>query len=156
MTLSKKVVFFWKLYIFFFENKPTYHVQKLCHTYEWVTSHTCEWVMCVCHMCVTRVWRDSFICVWRDSFICVWRVCDVTHSYRHVTHMNEWWHTHEWVMSHIWMCDVTHSWMSHVTPMNASYRTYKRLMSHIHTNSSKPATLLCTISTTFTTHMATR
>ena len=42
---------------------------------------------------------------------------------RHVTHMNESCHTHEWVLSHVWM--------SHVTHLNKSCHTYESGMSHI-------------------------
>ena len=75
----------------------------------------------------------------------------------HVTHMNESWHTYEWVMSHIRMSHVTpwiihahnrvvncvanlsnesrhtykwvmaHTWMSHVTPTNESRQTANRV-----------------------------
>ena len=41
----------------------------------------------------------------------------------HVTHMNKSCHTHEHVMSHIWM--------SHVTHMNESCHTYEWVMAHI-------------------------
>jgi len=41
----------------------------------------------------------------------------------HGTHMNESWHTYEWVMAHIWM--------SHGTHMNESCHTYEWVMEHI-------------------------
>ena len=41
----------------------------------------------------------------------------------HGTHMNESWHTCEWVMSHIWMTHVTH--------MNESWHTYEWVMALI-------------------------
>ena len=56
----------------------------------------------------------------------------------HVTHMNESWHTYEWVMSHIWTSHVTNSacGLNHsivvVTPLH-SHHTYERVMSHIWT-----------------------
>jgi len=51
-------------------------------------------------------------------------------------------HTHEWVMSHIWLSHVTHTqispiatmshtWMSHVTHMRESCHIYTWVMSHI-------------------------
>jgi len=57
---------------------------------------------------------------------------------RHVTHMNESCHTHEWVTSHMWMRHVTlmnearhthewgmsHTWMRHVTHMNEACHTH--------------------------------
>ena len=66
----------------------------------------------------------------------------------HVTHMNESCHTHEWVMSHIWMSHVTHmneschthewvmshTWMSHVTHINESCHTHEWVMSHTWMN----------------------
>jgi len=74
----------------------------------------------------------------------------------HVTHMNESFHTYEWVMSHIWMSHVTHMneswhtyewvmshiWMSHGAHLNELCHTYEWVMSHIrmshvtHTNAS--------------------
>ena len=56
---------------------------------------------------------------------------------RHVTHINESWHTYEWVMSHTWTSPTTHEWvMSHIwmrhnTLMNESCHTYEWVMSHI-------------------------
>jgi len=41
----------------------------------------------------------------------------------HGTHVNESWHTYEWVMAHIWT--------SHGAHMNVSWRTYQRVMAHI-------------------------
>ena len=96
----------------------------------------------ICDVTYSRVWHDSFTCVtwrirmcdmthsyvWHDSCMCaIWLIhmCGMTHSYvwhdsfmmSHVTHMNESYHTYEWVMSHIWI--------SHVTHMNESCRTYE-------------------------------
>jgi len=45
-----------------------------------------------------------------------------------VTHMNESCHTHEWVLSNVWM---SHIWMSHVTHMNECCQTYDQGMSHV-------------------------
>ena len=103
-------------------------------THMWM-SDVCVSYMCdVCvtwliHICVTWL---IHMCVWRDSFICVWRVCDVTHSYRHDTHLNESRHTYEWVMAHTWMSHVTHMNEWHHTFMNKSRHTYECLISHIH------------------------
>ena len=44
----------------------------------------------------------------------------------HGTHMNESWHTYEWVMAHIWMSGTTH--------MNGSCHTCKCAMAHIRMN----------------------
>ena len=41
------------------------------------------------------------------------------------THMNESWHTYEWVMAH-----RRHIWMSHGTHMNESWHTYEWVMAH--------------------------
>jgi len=63
----------------------------------------------------------------------------------HVTHINESYHTYEWVMSHIWTSPITHmnewchthewvmshTWTSHVTHMNGSCHTQEWVMSHI-------------------------
>ena len=67
---------------------------------------------------------------------------------RHGTHMNESWHTYEWVMAHIWMShgthmneswhtyewDMSHIWMRHVTYMNESWHTYEWVISHMKTS----------------------
>jgi len=44
------------------------------------------------------------------------------HRTSHIIHMNDSFHTYEWVMSHVWM--------SHVTHMNESCHTYEWVMSH--------------------------
>ena len=68
----------------------------------------------------------------------------------HVMHVNESFHTYEWVMSHIWMSRAAHMhgschayewvmsriWMSHVTHMNESCHAYEWVMSHIWTHLS--------------------
>jgi len=65
--------------------------------------------------------------------------CDTWKNY--ITHMNESYHTNEWIMSHIRTSHATHSrhglsfipcvWTSHVTHMNESCHTYEWIMSHI-------------------------
>jgi len=59
-------------------------------------------------------------------------------------HMNESWHTYEWVMVHIWTSHgthmkeswhtyewaMTHIWMSYGTHMNELWHTYKWVMVH--------------------------
>jgi len=74
-----------------------------------------------------------------DLFVCG---CVIS---RQITHMNESYHTYEWVMSHIWMRPVTHMnasrhtyewvmshiWMGRVTHMNESCQTYECVMSRI-------------------------
>jgi len=81
------------------------------------------------YMCVAAsypmgdVWHGSFMRggltrlvhmgdVWHDWF--VWCEYDVTHPYEswhirmsHGTHMNDSWHTYEWVMAHSWMSNGT-------------------------------------------------
>jgi len=42
----------------------------------------------------------------------------------HGTHVNESWHTWEWVTAHMWMSHGTHTWMSHATRLT-------RVMSNI-------------------------
>jgi len=63
---------------------------------------------------------------------------------RHGAHMNESWHTYEWVMVQICMSHGTcmneswhtyewamaHIWMRHGTPINASWHTYEWVMAH--------------------------
>jgi len=114
----------------------------------WHDSFIREPNLCVCH--------DSFICApWRihmcymphsyvrqDVFIC----CDMTHSYvwhdcglrdlemqctahflAHGTHMNESWHTCEWVTAHIWGSHNTGNtsscvpWLIHMCAMTHPY-----------------------------------
>ena len=66
----------------------------------------------------------------------------------HGTHVNESWHTCEWVMAHMWMSHGTqvneswhtyewvmaHVWMRHGTHMKESWHTYERVTAHIWTN----------------------
>jgi len=55
------------------------------------------------------------------------------------THMNESWHTYEWVMAHIWIRHGTHMnqwvmahiWMSHGTNVNESWHTYEWVVTQI-------------------------
>jgi len=70
--------------------------------------------------------------MWHDAFICVAWMSHPRMSYErvishiwmsHVTHVNESYHTCEWVMLHIWM--------SHVTHVNESCHTYEWVMSHM-------------------------
>ena len=84
--------------------------------------------------------------------MCVtWRIrtCDVTHSYvchsvSDIIHMNEWYHTYEWVISHIRMSlitlmneladrttvihirDITHPWLWHDSSMIATWLIHTR------------------------------
>ena len=68
---------------------------------------------------------------------------ELDHQLPDGTHMNESWHTYEWVMAHIWMshgthmCDhvahrswvLSHVWVSHVTHMSESRDTCEWVMS---------------------------
>jgi len=61
----------------------------------------------------------------------------------HGTHVNESWHTCEWVMSHIWMSHVTHlnesqhTWMRYATYTNRSGQNMCLWLSHVtHSNES--------------------
>jgi len=56
----------------------------------------------------------------------------------YVTHVNESWHTHKWVMAHTYMSCYTfewimsHMWMSHGTPMNESWHTHTCHVTHVN------------------------
>jgi len=50
----------------------------------------------------------------------------------HVTHVNESWHTCEWVMSYSHIQRVkSHKWLSHVTHVNESCHTCEWVMAHM-------------------------
>jgi len=117
------------------------------------------WLIHVCDMTHSYVWHDSFIRVtwlihmWDMTHS--WRIqmCDMTHSscvtwLGHMCNMTQTlhhndvlpmgtrytmpiksYHTHEWVMSHIWLCHLTH--------MNGLRHTYEWVMSNT------PSTLYC-------------
>jgi len=94
---------------------------------------------------------DSYVCC--DSFLIT---CDMpaSQTLRHVTmshgtHVNESWHTREWVMAHTWISHGTHihvtcllvrlygmsrwvmahTWMSHGTDIHVSWHTCECVMS---------------------------
>ena len=83
-----------------------------CHTYEWVMSHI--WMRHVTRTnesCPTYEWVMSHSRYTRATLRADLRA-----------------HIHEWVMSHVWM-SISHIWMRHVTHMNESYHTYDWVMS---------------------------
>ena len=121
--------------------------EKIWHTHEWVTvairkdkalssllhqchliymSHTyeCEYDIHMAHIWMWHTYDIHMAHIWmtRHRFKWLDRWCG-----SHVTHMNESYHTYEWVMSQA----MSHMWMSHVTHMNESWRTYEWVMSHI-------------------------
>jgi len=135
------------------------HMNGSCHTYEWVMSHlrmrhvthmngschTHEW----CRLMRTaqhvfgntyehtltktvRAWRQQLQLHVSRDLLCTPAGADgmsydswvVSHIWMcHVTHTNEPWHTYEWVMSNVRM--------GHVTPMNESCHTYEGVTSHV-------------------------
>jgi len=115
------------------------YMNESCHTYEWVMLHM--QMRCVAHTTKSRhtfkqthtthkyiqtTWleRESARArAWENPWGW-WRM-----SRRHVTHMNEFCHTYEWVLSLIWM--------SHVTHMHESCHSYEWAMSRMRTNTSR-------------------
>ena len=80
----------------------------------WLVHTMCAWMSHVKHMMwMIPTRRDSFILEWRDS--CLY----VSQFMSHVTRMNESCQTYEWVMSHIWMRDVIHAY---VTWLSSTWR----------------------------------
>ena len=91
----------------------------------------------LCYECVVSQKWMSHAHTWMSHGAHMNESCDVQVVLwmRRVTHMNESWHKHEWVMAHIWMspvtyklcyeCVVSHIWMSHGTSMNESWHTYE-------------------------------
>ena len=71
-----------------------------------------------CDLTYTYVWTRMNVFIRRIHSSHKNCLVYVTHSFlNHGTHMNESWHTHEWVMAH--------TWMSHGTHMNESCHTYE-------------------------------
>ena len=102
-------------------------VHLICHKYECVVSR--EFVS---HVTVMNELKRG---------TCLHRVCSRWRS--RGTHMNESWHTYEWVMTHVWTSHgpleneswhtykwvMAHVWMSHSTRMNESWLTWEWVMS---------------------------
>jgi len=129
-------------------------------TCEWVMAHvscrTCAEVMSNVWMChATRVhgschtynsirWHINESCHTFERVIPLNN--ESCHRYERVTHMNGSCHTYEWVMSHIWMRDVTHiNGSCHkyecVTHLNGLCRTFEWVTSlcatYVHRKSSQ-------------------
>ena len=122
------------------------HMCDMTHSYVWHDSFICvTWLIHMCDMTHPYVWHDSFICVTYLIHMCattrsqisylwtshgthewvMWHMC-TSHSHiwiSEVAHMNESWHTYEWVMARIWMRHVTH--------MNEAWHRYEWDMPHI-------------------------
>jgi len=79
------------------------HMNKLCHTCEWVMSHiwTC---------------RKVYVHCGQESRT---RTNHVTRVKCRITHMKESWHTHERVTSHVWMQMTSHVWNCRMQRMGA-------------------------------------
>ena len=71
------------------------------HTHEWVMSRSCGLFFWVIACAFEGLCRASLWC-----HICAWVMAHIWMS--HVAHMNESWHTHEWVMSHSGSLLVSH------------------------------------------------
>jgi len=122
------------------------HMNESCHTYEYITAYilmshvTHRWVMC--HVSKQSSTADESCDIYK------WHMCDVTHPW-----MPHACRTHEWVMSHVWMCHVTHvtgidwvgdgriavadAWrMSHVTHINLSHMWICHKTCNAHMNLS--------------------
>jgi len=112
------------------------HMNESCYTYEWViphvwrshsfevawfgkagaqmshvahvnsSCHACEWVMS--RMWMNHVCAHIFVRIYRYSFAAQKWGCMSNIQMRHVTHTQKTWHTHEWVMLHIWRSHVSH------------------------------------------------
>jgi len=87
---------------------------------------------------MSHVWMSHVICKNKKDLIQNFFTCfevPATPTWMsHVTRMNELGHTydcachtHEWVMSHIWLC-LSHAQMSDVTQMNGSWHTHEWVM----------------------------
>jgi hypothetical protein len=96
------------------------HMNESCHTYEWVMSHMKE--LCCTYECIILTYEEVSIFAWRGWYF----PCLSLMWTQHAAHMNEWCHTCEWVMSHIWICHAVHAnvswarhvWMSYVAHMD--------------------------------------
>jgi len=123
-----------------------------CHIYEWVM-----WHIWMCDM--WHIWHTDHVTSQQRPLRGSTRFMNDSYhiSSSHVTHINESCHIYEWVMWHICMCDMWHTWhtdhvtsqqrplrgstrfmndsyhisSSHVTHMNESCHTYEWVMSHI-------------------------
>jgi len=118
-----------------------------CYTHEYmkVSYHIYKWVFPHTHVQMSHSLKTLLIRVTHEY---EW----VTPWMSHATLMNEYSHTHQWVMSHVQTTHVTlnrwatlsnafdpchthewvmsHVWMSHVTHTNESCHTYEWVMSH--------------------------
>jgi len=95
----------------------SWHTHTSCHAYKQVVY---TYASCHTHACVILLFIGS---PYTSHHTCK-RVTSLVLT-SHVTNMNGSCHTHEWVMSHVWMGHGTHIWwVSHVTHMtNASWQT---------------------------------
>jgi len=113
------------------------------HSHASLVSMTSAYVHVGC-LCL-RMWHDSFKCVpWLIHMCCVAQshtiLVSMKSAYVHIAHVNESWHTFEWVMSH----HVTHSHAIlvsmtsayvHIAHVNESWHTFEWVMSHHVTHS---------------------
>jgi len=99
----------------------TMHINDSWHTYEWVMAYI--W------MSHGRIWRDTTT---YQSVTHIWG-CSYERQYRsicHGIHMNESWHTYEWVMAYIWMSHA-YIWMSHARTMWNIWISHTHMRSYI-------------------------
>ena len=112
------------------------HMNESCHTHEWDMSHT--W-MCHVTSLPFRTWQNES-CHTYESAALHKRMRRVTHTnaschtYKrrryHSTH--EWYHTCEWVISHIWMSRVTHTYIPYRICEQVTWRSSQKLRVAIH------------------------
>jgi len=107
-------------------NEVVSPVNGLWHTYEWVMSHiwpsqiTHTYGTCHMHeaMCILVDWMQQLFRLW------------ITHS----THMNESWHTYEWIMAHTYEAWIRQRPAQHTnesdTDMNETWQIYEQVMAH--------------------------
>jgi len=105
-------------------------IRVMTHLYVWHESFICvcgythTWMSHITHMNASHTWI-SHVTHMNASHTWMRHVIYMNESYTymsHVTHMNESCHTHESVMSRIWMSHVT-LWKSQVTHTNESCHT---------------------------------
>ena len=156
-------IYMWHDYIHIRDMTHTRHftgINGSCHTYEWVTSHT--WMSHVTrtnesHHTYTYKWVLSHI--WMNHVTHMNESDHITHvtyaymshvahrSYRVISHhtchtcihvhINESYHTYEWIMSHMWSQGHRSTpsrlviWISHAAHMNESCHTYECVMPHV-------------------------
>ena len=124
-------------WVMFMSREWFYHIHELhvlAPTWHWVTSRE-KWVMSnirIGHITYINIWFFLHLWMWHDIYVKITSLVRPSHSYIHrydtaldtycmckLLHTNESphkkksCHTYKWVMSHVWMTNIT-PWMSHV------------------------------------------